>query len=168
MLIPTVADNILIFFFLFFRGNMIWYFMWIICLAHDSHGMPSLIFPPKNNTFFFFLMYATFLCSALVVYNNISVQKMKIKPIVIEKVAVIIWPPSRWGSFKGCKFYWWNVNYRDSPDLTMVGWGLYMNYNRLNMFHKVLDYIFLGSGLYICNIAWGIKKTIFDWYDSMR
>ena len=41
-----VADNILIF-FVFFRENKAWYFMWIVCLADNWHEISSLIFSEK-------------------------------------------------------------------------------------------------------------------------
>ena len=34
-------------FFVVFRGNNAWYYMWIVCWADDSHVMSSIIFPEK-------------------------------------------------------------------------------------------------------------------------
>ena len=46
--ITTAADNnFFIYFFLFFRENMSWHFMWIICLADDSHEMSRLVSSKK-------------------------------------------------------------------------------------------------------------------------
>ena len=33
--------------FLYFRENNAWHYMWIICLADDSHVMSSIIFSEK-------------------------------------------------------------------------------------------------------------------------
>ena len=41
------ADDIFIYLFSF-KENKVWYFMWIICLADDSHEMNSLIFSEKK------------------------------------------------------------------------------------------------------------------------
>ena len=35
------------FYFLFFKGNNAWHYMWIICQADDSHVMSSIISPEK-------------------------------------------------------------------------------------------------------------------------
>ena len=48
----TEADTILIsfilhFFFFFSRENKTWLFMWIVCLADDSHEMSRLILSEK-------------------------------------------------------------------------------------------------------------------------
>ena len=58
-LITTAADDIflsiiLLLFFVyflcvFFRENKAWYFMWIICLADDSHEISRLIFSKKKS-----------------------------------------------------------------------------------------------------------------------
>ena len=48
-----VADELLFLSFLFlifFRENKTWHFMWIVCLADNSHEMPSFIF---SEIFFF-------------------------------------------------------------------------------------------------------------------
>ena len=34
-------------FFIFFRGNNAWHYMWIVCLADDSHVMSNIIFSDK-------------------------------------------------------------------------------------------------------------------------
>ena len=46
--VTTAAGNILKFFFLlFFKENKSWYFMWIVCLADDSHEISRLVFFEK-------------------------------------------------------------------------------------------------------------------------
>ena len=46
--IKTAAENIYSsFFFVFFRENKAWYFLWIVNLADKSHEMPSLVSPEK-------------------------------------------------------------------------------------------------------------------------
>ena len=50
--ITTAADNNFFFcccFFYFFRENKSWHFMWIICLADDSHEMSRLVKKKKKN-----------------------------------------------------------------------------------------------------------------------
>ena len=42
-----VADDILNFFFFFFRENKSWQFMWIVCWADNSHEMSRLVFSEK-------------------------------------------------------------------------------------------------------------------------
>ena len=45
--IMTAADNIHKYFFIFFRENKTWYFMWLLCLAEDSYEISSFIFFEK-------------------------------------------------------------------------------------------------------------------------
>ena len=50
--ITTAADNNFLFsFFLFFRENKSWHFMWIICQADNSHEMSRLVFSEKKKKF---------------------------------------------------------------------------------------------------------------------
>ena len=44
-----VADRMSNFLKSFFKENKTWHFMWIICLADDSHEMSRLIFSEKYN-----------------------------------------------------------------------------------------------------------------------
>ena len=46
--LSKILANILIFLNIIFRENKVWQFMWIICLADDSHEISSLIFSKKN------------------------------------------------------------------------------------------------------------------------
>ena len=41
--ITTAADDILIFFFLFFRENKSWHFIWIVCLGLGKYGQELLV-----------------------------------------------------------------------------------------------------------------------------
>ena len=61
-----VAANILKFFLLFFRENKTWHFMWIICLADDSHEMSSYFL---WNIKHFTVSSAVLVISALRVYS---------------------------------------------------------------------------------------------------
>ena len=36
-------------FFIFFRENKFWHFLWIVCQADDSYKMSRLVFSKKNN-----------------------------------------------------------------------------------------------------------------------
>ena len=51
MQVTTAADDNFLYlfflFFLFFRENKSWHFMWIVCLADDSHEMSKLVFSEK-------------------------------------------------------------------------------------------------------------------------
>ena len=46
--IKIAADDTLIFLLLFLEENKAWSFMWILCLAEDSHKISSLIFSEKK------------------------------------------------------------------------------------------------------------------------
>ena len=46
-LIPTTKVVFFYILVLLFKENKAWHFMWIVCLADDSHEMPSLIFSEK-------------------------------------------------------------------------------------------------------------------------
>ena len=50
--IKIAADDTLIFLFLSFEENKAWCFLWILCLAEDSHEISNLIFWKNNEKVF--------------------------------------------------------------------------------------------------------------------
>ena len=46
--LTTAANDNSFIFFLFFRENKSWHFMWIVCSADDSHEISRLVFSEKS------------------------------------------------------------------------------------------------------------------------
>ena len=100
--ITTAADDILKYFFLFFKENKSWYSMWIICLAmwivclaDNSHEIPRLVFFEKLKKIKIKCRLLLILLGALRVINGN--RKGTLNNCLLQN-SWLVGQPCQWGS----------------------------------------------------------------------
>ena len=81
------------FFFFFFRENNSWHFMWIVCLADNSHEISRLVFSEKWTKHFECLLQI--LLGALRVNNNEAVLMCTVRYVLVQKISMLSFGPMK-------------------------------------------------------------------------
>ena len=100
-------------FFLFFRENKSWHFMWIVCLADDSHEISRLVFSEKK---FFECRLLHILLGALRVNlaeNLCSVSSSLMVQYIIESEKSSHYVSGMWALDQAIRLHWWTVKWEN-------------------------------------------------------